>query len=131
MLINKAMIEIPPKFAGRPPVNPGSAGIRAGESKGHATAAGDSPAKMLALPGMWRGAQGLAADVRYYGQWMRDEAEQRIGHLYLKIEITAAMAAGSAPGSAGFPAGEHRKTRRQGCRRSQGPSSHAARTSGA
>ena len=40
----------------------------------------------------WRGAQGLAEDVRYYGQWMRDEAEKRIGHLYPKIEVTAEMA---------------------------------------
>ena len=39
----------------------------------------------------WRGAQGLAEDVRYYGKWMRDEAEKRIGHLYPKIEITATM----------------------------------------
>jgi len=52
--------------------------------------AGEPPA----LPGMerqWRGAQGLAEDVRYYGKWMRDEAEKRIGHLYPKIEITAEM----------------------------------------
>lgn len=41
----------------------------------------------------WTGAQGLAEDVRYYGKWMRDEAEKRIGHLYPKIEITAEMAA--------------------------------------
>jgi len=75
VLINKAMIEIPPKFAGRPPVNPGNAG--------------DSPAL---FERQWRGAQGLAADVRYYGQWMRDEAKKRIGHLYPKIEITAEMA---------------------------------------
>jgi len=75
VLINKAMIEIPPKFAGRPPVNPGNAG--------------DSPAL---FERQWRGAQGLAADVRYYGQWMRDEAEKRIGHLYPKVEITAEMA---------------------------------------
>ena len=40
----------------------------------------------------WNGAQGLAEDVRYYGQWMRDEAEKRIGHLYPKIEVTAEMA---------------------------------------
>src|SRR5439155_12379738 len=40
----------------------------------------------------WRGAQGLAADVRYYGQWMRDEAEKRIGHLYPKVGITAETA---------------------------------------
>ena len=38
------------------------------------------------------GAQGLAEDVRYYGQWMRDEAQKRIGHLYPKIEVTAEMA---------------------------------------
>jgi putative DNA methylase len=40
----------------------------------------------------WHGAQGLAEDVRYYGQWMRNEAEKRIGHLYPKVEITAEIA---------------------------------------
>ena len=44
-----------------------------------------------ALPGLWTGAKGLAEDVRYYGKWMRDEAEKRIGHLYPKIEVTAEM----------------------------------------
>ncbi len=73
VLINKAMIEIPPKFAGRPPVNP-----KARSQTGHS--------------GTWTGAQGLAEDVRYYGQWMRDEAEKRIGHLYPKVEVTAEMA---------------------------------------
>ena len=48
--------------------------------------------KTSALPGLWTGAQGLAEDVRYYGKWMRDEAEKRIGHLYPKIEVTAEMA---------------------------------------
>ena len=72
VLINKAMIEIPPKFAGRPPVNPDARKGQLGTKT-------------------WRGAQGLAEDVRYYGQWMRDEAEKRIGHLYPKIEITATM----------------------------------------
>jgi len=76
VLINKAMIEIPPKFAGRPPVNPDWRGKSQGE-------------RSLKK---WAGASGLAEDVRYYGQWMRDEAEKRIGHLYPKIEITAAMA---------------------------------------
>lgn len=76
VLINKAMIEIPPKFAGQPPVNP----------------AAREEAKNGQLRS-WKGAQGLAEDVRYYGQWMRDEAEKRIGHLYPKIEITAAMVA--------------------------------------
>lgn len=75
VLINKAMIEIPPKFAGKPPVNP-------------------KAQSELARGGKWnaKGAQGLADDVRYYGQWMRDEAEKRIGHLYPKVKITAEMA---------------------------------------
>lgn len=75
VLINKALIEIPPKFAGRPPVNPES---RKGKLK-NAT---------------WEGAKGLAEDVRYYGQWMRDEAEKRIGNLYPKVEVAAEMANG-------------------------------------
>lgn len=61
--INKAMIEIPPRFAGCPPVNP----------KSHAR---------FEMKQAWRGAAGLAEDVRYYGSWMRDEAKKRIGHLY-------------------------------------------------
>ena len=73
VLINKAMIEIPPRFLGKPPVNP--------ESRAN-----------IGYSGGWKGAQGLAEDVRYYGQWMRDEAEKRIGHLYPKIRITAEMA---------------------------------------
>ena len=76
VLINKAMIEIPPKFAGWAPVNP----EWRSKSKGEQTLA------------TWRGAQGLAEDVRYYGQWMRDQAEKRIGHLYPKIEVTTDMA---------------------------------------
>lgn len=75
VMINKAMIEIPPRFAGRPPINPKS---RAGQLG----------------PDGWKGAAGLAEDVRYYGQWMRDEAEKRIGHLYPKVTVTAAMAKG-------------------------------------
>ena len=67
VLINKALIEIPPKFAGQPPVFPGAA-----EGKLD-----------------WPKASGLAEDVRRYGQWMRDEAEQRIGHLYPKAKLTA------------------------------------------
>ena len=73
VLINKAMIEIPPKFAGQPPVNP------------------ESRAEQTVVAKTWRGAQGLAEDVRYYGRWMRDEAERRIGHLYPPIEITPAL----------------------------------------
>ena len=77
VLINKAMIEIPPKFAGRPPVNPAWQGKRDDE-------------KAMTL---WRGAQGLAEDVRHYGQWMRDEAEKRIGTLYPKVTVSAEMVA--------------------------------------
>ncbi|MBI3912009.1 MAG: DUF1156 domain-containing protein, partial [Armatimonadetes bacterium] len=73
VLITKALIEIPPKFAGRPPVNP--------EAR-----------RKLAHSGGWPGATGLAEDVRYYGRWMRDEAEKRIGHLYPKVRVTEEMA---------------------------------------
>ena len=79
VLINKAMIEIPPKFAGMPPVNPEARAQMARERE-------------LGMEREWKGAQGLAEDVRYYGKWMRDEAEKRIGHLYPKVEVTAAMA---------------------------------------
>ena len=70
ILIGKALVELPPKFAGLPPVNPKA---QAELKKG----------------GRWngKGAQGLAEDVRYYGQWMRDEAEKRIGHLYPKAKL--------------------------------------------
>lgn len=74
VLINKAMIEIPPKFANMPPVNP------------------EARKEQTLIEKEWRGAQGLAEDVRYYGKWMRDEAEKRIGHLYPKIEVTTEMA---------------------------------------
>ena len=74
VLINKAMIEIPPRFAGKPPVNPASRGVK------------DLVARQ------WTGARGLAADVRYYGRWMRDQAEKRIGWLYPKVGVTAEMA---------------------------------------
>ena len=73
VLINKAMIEIPPKFAGQSPVNPVSREERS------------------LIEREWKGAQGLAEDVRYYGQWMRDEAARRIGHLYPQVEITEEM----------------------------------------
>lgn len=74
VLINKAMIEIPPKFAGMPPVNP------------------ESHSEKKLFDQEWVGAHGLAEDVRYYGKWMQDEAEKRIGHLYPKAEVTKEMA---------------------------------------
>nr|WP_221247403.1 DUF1156 domain-containing protein [Gordonia humi] len=66
VLINKALIEIPPKFAGQPPVFPGAADETIQD---------------------WPRATGLAEDVRRYGQWMRDKAEKRIGHLYPKATL--------------------------------------------
>lgn len=74
--INKAMIEIPPRFAGSAPVGP----LLVGDQQGK-------------LAEDWTGAKGLAEDVRRYGAWMRAEAEKRIGHLYPKIEVTAEMVA--------------------------------------
>src|SRR6266851_166767 len=70
VLISKALVEIPPRFAGLPPVNPDAqAALRRG--------------------GTWngKGAQGLAEDVRYYGSWMRGEAKKRIGHLYPNAQL--------------------------------------------
>ena len=70
VLVSKATCEIPPKFAGRKPIHPDREPY-----------------------GAWQGAQGLAEDIRYYGRWMRDEAESRIGHLYPSVQVTEAMAA--------------------------------------
>ena len=77
VLITKALIEIPPKFAGQPPVNPAAKGKMTGK-------------------GMWTGARGLADDVRYYGQWMRDRAFERIGHLYPKVKLPKERGGGEA-----------------------------------
>jgi putative DNA methylase len=77
VLINKAMIEIPPQFSGSSPVNPGWIAKREDE-------------KVLT---QWQGARGLAEDLRFYGLWMRDEAWRRIGHLYPKVRIVESMVA--------------------------------------
>jgi len=66
VLITKALIEIPPKFAGQPPVNP------------------EAKKKIKAT---WPGATGLAEDVRYYGTWMRERAKEQIGHLYPPVKL--------------------------------------------
>lgn len=77
VMINKAMIEIPPKFAGQAPINP--------EARAQLDAAGG-----------WSGAKGLAEDVRYYGEWMKQQAFQKIGHLYPKVKVPAAQGGGEA-----------------------------------
>ena len=74
--INKAMIEIPPRFAGKAPVNP--------------------DAQVSAMRNGWNGAQGLAEDVRYYGEWMKQEAYKRIGHLYPKVKVPHEQGGGEA-----------------------------------
>ena len=77
VMINKAMIEIPPRFAGQAPVNP------------------DSRTRLDGAAG-WQGAQGLAADVQYYGEWMKREAFRRIGHLYPKVKVPHELGGGEA-----------------------------------
>lgn len=68
VMIGKAMIEIPPKFKDQPPVHPG------GPERNH-----------------YRNAEGLAEDVKYYGEWMRERACQRIGHLYPQVDLPKDM----------------------------------------
>ncbi|HCL3757802.1 TPA: DUF1156 domain-containing protein [Pseudomonas aeruginosa] len=80
--INKAMIEIPPKFAGRAPVGPEIDADKSSKKRATRDAFED-----------WSGAKGLAEDVRRYGAWMREEAQKRIGHLYPQIEVTPEMVA--------------------------------------
>lgn len=77
VMINKAMIEIPPLFAGNRPINP--------EAR-----------NTLGADRTWKGASGLAEDVRYYGQWMKEEAFNRIGHLYPKVQIPPEQGGGEA-----------------------------------
>jgi putative DNA methylase len=69
VLISKALVEIPPKFADQKPINP------------------ETRAKKDLIGRQWKGAQGLAEDVRHYGAWMRAEAEKRIGKLYPKVKL--------------------------------------------
>jgi putative DNA methylase len=85
VLITKALIEIPPKFANQPPVNPDSRNKAIPNPK----------SKTQNLQSHY-GAQGLAEDVRYYGQWMRDEAFKRIGHLYPKVNLPQEYGGGEA-----------------------------------
>ena len=79
VMINKAMIEIPPKFAGRKPVGP-------------VVFNAETQSRRELFEEEWPGATGLAEDVRRYGYWMREEAKKRIGHLYPQVEVTKEMA---------------------------------------
>ena len=74
--INKAQIEIPPRFEGLPAVNPR-----------------DRKDRMVDV---WEGHTGLAADVDYYGRWMRERAWEKIGHLYPKVGLPAEQGGGMA-----------------------------------
>jgi putative DNA methylase len=75
VMIGKAMIEIPPKFKDMPPIHPGE------PEAGH---------------GGYKNAQGLAEDVKYYGEWMRKKAFERIGHLYPKVTLPKEQGSGEA-----------------------------------
>lgn len=76
VMINKAMIEIPPRFAGKAPVNPSACTSKMAQT--------------------WSRAQGLAEDVRYYGEWMKQEAFKRIGYLYPKVKVPREQGGGEA-----------------------------------
>ena len=76
VLISKATVEIPPRFARQPSVNP------------------ETQQRMQV--GSWEGARGLAEDIRYYGQWMRDRAYERIGHLYPEVQLSPKQGDGKA-----------------------------------
>lgn len=78
VMINKAMIEIPPKFAGQAPVNP-EMQMQFGTSENE-----------------WKAATGMAEDVRYYGEWMKQEAFKRVGHLYPNVVVPPKMGGAEA-----------------------------------
>jgi putative DNA methylase len=76
VLITRALIQIPQQFRNCPPVNPRDRKAGMGVN--------------------WRNAAGLAADVRYYGEWMRRQAESRVGHLYPTVGLPAEHGGGTA-----------------------------------
>ncbi len=73
VMIGKAMIEIPPKFKDKEPIHPGA-------KERH----------------FYRNAEGLAEDVKYYGEWMREKAWERIGHLYPQVDLPKEYGGGKA-----------------------------------
>ena len=82
VLINKALIELPPKFNNRPPINPEADPMGMFTGKHIGRGKNRKPEQVA-----WRGAAGLADDIRYYGRWMREEAYKKIGHLYPKAKL--------------------------------------------
>jgi len=75
VLINKAMIEIPPKFAGSRPVGPLSEN--------------EMQARML---DDWSHSRGLAEDIRRYAGVVLREAERRIGPLFPQLLVSPSIA---------------------------------------
>lgn len=73
VMIGKAMVEIPPKFKDHKPIHRGIKG------RNH-----------------YRNAEGIAEDVQYYGEWMRDKALERIGELYPKVKLPKEHGGGEA-----------------------------------
>ncbi|MFD1330464.1 DUF1156 domain-containing protein [Methylopila musalis] len=73
VMIGKAMIEIPPKFKDKEPIHPGAKDRQ-----------------------FYRNAEGLAEDVKYYGEWMREKAWERIGHLYPQVDLSKEYGGGKA-----------------------------------
>jgi hypothetical protein len=90
VLITKALVEIPPKFAGHPPVNPEARSLIGGDRN-------------------WRAAAGLAEDVRFYGRWMRERAWERIGHLYPTVRLPKEQGGGEAEHLCGAGGGPGRQ----------------------
>ena len=76
VMINKAMIEIPFKFANMPPINQND--------------------RVSSTDDTWKGTQGLAADIKYYGEWIKRQAFNRIGHMYPKVKLSGAQGEGEA-----------------------------------
>ncbi|MGE0468174.1 MAG: DUF1156 domain-containing protein [Nitrospira sp.] len=77
VLLNKCNLELAPRWAGQPPVNPEDRGRIGGLEA-------------------WQGTHGLAADVRYYGQLVRERAQKQIGHLYPKVNLPKEYGSGEA-----------------------------------
>ena len=77
VIIGKALLEFPPRFLGQPAVNPDSR-------------------RSLVHKGKESGIKGIIEDVRYYGKWIREESEKRIGHHYPKVKLPKEHGGGHA-----------------------------------